>query len=459
MFVSKQNRLIRKKDGYSLEMTEIETKRDELHHIVILGGGFGGLYAAKVLSRGKVKVTVIDKRNFHLFQPLLYQVAAGWLSPGDIASPLRVVLNAYKDTYVLKAEVTDIIPQEKKVILRDGDIIYDTLIVATGSYHHYFGHDNWADIAPGLKTVEDALKIRRKILLSFEAAERETDPKKQQEWMTFLIIGAGPTGVELAGTIGELTRTTLKDDFRNINTEDAKIILVEGLNHVLPTYPPDLSEKAEKYLNNIGVNIRLDTMVTNIEDNKAIISRNGDSEVIQSRTILWTAGVKASALGKALAIHTGAKLDSSGRVIVNSDLSVPGYPNIFVIGDLAHLAYQGEESLPGVAPVAMQEGRYVAKLILNRVQGKDTGPFQYKEKGNLAVIGTNSAVADMGSLKFSGFVAWIIWAFVHIRYLIEFDSKVVVLFRWSWSYFTRKRGVRLITGEDPFPLIDTKKNE
>jgi NADH dehydrogenase len=451
--------LIRKKDGYSLEMTEIETKRDELHHIVILGGGFGGLYAAKILSRGKVKVTVIDKRNFHLFQPLLYQVAAGWLSPGDIASPLRVVLNAYKDTYVLKAEVTDIIPQEKKVILRDGDIIYDTLIVATGSHHHYFGHDNWADIAPGLKTVEDALKMRRKILLSFEAAERETDPKKQQEWMTFLIIGAGPTGVELAGTIGELTRTTLKDDFRNINTEDAKIILVEGLNHVLPTYPPDLSEKAEKYLNNIGVNIRLNTMVTNIEDNKAIISRNGDSEVIQSRTILWTAGVKASALGKALAIHTGAKLDKSGRVIVNSDLSVPGYPNIFVIGDLAHLAYQGGESLPGVAPVAMQEGRYVAKLILNRVQGKDTGPFQYKKKGNLAVIGANFAVADMGSLKFSGFVAWIIWAFVHIRYLIEFDSKVVVLFRWSWSYFTRKRGVRLITGEDPFPLMDTKKNE
>ena len=440
-------------------MTEMETNSDKLHHIVILGGGFGGLYAAKILSEGKVKVTVIDKRNFHLFQPLLYQVAAGWLSPGDIASPLRVVLNKYKNTYVLKAEVTDILPQEKKVVFRDGDINYDTLIVATGSYHHYFGHDQWANIAPGLKTVEDALEMRRKILLSFEAAERETDPKKQQEWMTFLIIGAGPTGVELAGTIGELTRTTLKDDFRNINTENAKIILVEGLNHVLPTYPPELSEKAEKSLKKLGVNIRLNTMVTNIETSRATISRNGDSEIIQSRTILWTAGVKASALGKALEKHAGAKLDKSGRVTVNADLSVPGYPNIFVIGDLAHLLYQGQDPLPGVAPVAMQEGSYVAKIILNRIKGKETKPFEYKEKGNLAVIGTNSAVADLGSLKFSGFIAWLTWAIVHIRYLIEFDSKVVVLFKWAWSYFTRKRGVRLITGEDPFPLIDTKKNE
>ena len=428
-------------------MTEIDAKNEELHHIVILGGGFGGLYAAKMLSQDKVKVTIIDKRNFHLFQPLLYQVAAGWLSPGDIASPLRVVLNDYKNTYVLKAEVTDIIPDEKKVIFNDGKITYDTLIVATGSHHHYFGHDNWAETAPGLKTVEDALEMRRKILLSFEEAEKETDPLKQQEWMTFLIIGAGPTGVELAGTIGELTRNTLKEDFRNINTEDSKIILVEGLNHVLPTYPPDLSEKAEKSLKKLGVNIRLNTMVTKIEDNRASISRNGDSEVIESRTILWTAGVKASSLGQALAKHSGSKLDKSGRVIVNPDLSVPGHPNIFVIGDLAHFSYKGEAPLPGVAPVAMQEGRYVAKLILDRIQGKEIKPFEYKEKGNLAVIGTNSAVADFGSLKFSGFLAWLIWAIVHIRYLIEFDSKIVVLFRWAWSYFTRKRGIRLITGE------------
>ena len=438
-------------------MSGRETNKNELHHVVILGGGFGGLYAAKMMSGANVKVTVVDKRNFHLFQPLLYQVAAGWLSPGDIASPLRVVLSDYKETYVVKAEVTDIIPSENKVVFRDGDISYDTLIVATGSYHHYFGHDEWARKAPGLKTVEDALEMRRKILLSFEAAERETDPGKQKEWMTFLIIGAGPTGVELAGTIGELTKTTLKDDFRNINTEDAKIILVEGQDQVLPTYPKDLSGKAEKFLKKLGVTIRVNTMVTDIEDNKAKISRNGDIETIQSRTILWTAGVKASSLGKALAKNADTELDRTGRVIVNPDLSVPGLPDIFVIGDLAHLAVDGAEPLPGVAPVAMQEGSYVAKLILNRLQGIETKPFKYREKGNLAVIGTNSAVADLGKLKFAGFFAWLVWAFVHIRYLIEFDSKVIVLFRWAWNYFTRKRGVRLITGEDPFPLVDSKR--
>jgi len=438
-------------------MSKQKIKKEELHHVVVLGGGFGGLYASKTLSKGKVKVTVIDKRNFHLFQPLLYQVAAGWLSPGDIASPLRVVLNDYQDTYVLKAEVTDIVPKEKKVIFRDGEIIYDTLIVATGSYHHYFGHDNWAQTAPGLKTVEDALEMRRKILLSFEAAERETNPEKQKEWMTFLIIGAGPTGVELAGTIGELTRTTLKDDFRNINTEDAKIILVEGLGQVLPTYPADLSAKAEMFLKKLGVTIKTNTMVTDINGTNAIINRNGDSEIIQSRTMLWTAGVKASSLGKALAKNTGAQLDKSGRILVNPDLSVPGQPDVFVIGDLANLSSEGSEPLPGVAPVAMQEGKYVAKLILNRLKGKETKPFKYKEKGNLTVIGTNSAVADLGKLKFAGFFAWLVWVFVHIRYLIEFDSKVIILFRWSWNYFTRKRGVRLITGEDPFPLVDSKK--
>ncbi len=352
----------------------------KLHHIVVLGGGFGGLYAAKILSEGKVKVTVIDKRNFHLFQPLLYQVAAGWLSPGDIASPLRVVLSDYQNTYVLKAEVTDIIPKEKRVIFRDGEITYDTLIVATGSYHHYFGHDSWAQTAPGLKTVEDALEMRRKILLSFEAAERETDPEKQKEWMTFLIIGAGPTGVELAGTIGELTRTTLKDDFRNINTEDAKIILVEGLDQILPTYPKKLSAKAEKFLKKLGVTIKVNTMVTDINGSNAIISRNGNSETIQSRTILWTAGVKASSLGKALSKNTGAELDKSGRVVVNPDLSVPGHPNIFIVGDLAHLSLEGQEPLPGVATVAMQEGKYVAKLILNRLKGKEKNHLSMKRK-------------------------------------------------------------------------------
>lgn len=437
-------------------MSKKETNNEQLHHIVILGGGFGGLYAAKMLSKGNVKVTIVDKRNFHLFQPLLYQVAAGWLSPGEIASPLRVVLNKYKNTYVVKAEVIDIVPDQKKVIFRDGEMSYDTLIVATGSNHHYFGHDSWANTAPGLKTVEDALTMRRKILLSFEAAERETDPAKQQEWMTFLIIGAGPTGVELAGTIGELSRNTLKNDFRNVQTEKAKIILVEGQDQVLPTYPQDLAEKARGYLEKLGVTIKTNTFVTEINGNNAVIKRNGSSEVINSKTILWTAGVKASVLGKALAENSGAELDSTGRVKVDTYLNVPGHDDLFVIGDLAHF---GRNPLPGVAPVAMQEGKYVARHILNKLEGKDTNPFIYKEKGNLAIIGTTSAVADLGKFKFSGFTAWLIWAFVHIRYLIEFDSKIVVLFRWGWNYFTRQRGVRLITGEDPFPLINSNKKE
>ncbi len=437
-------------------MTQQDTDTEKLHHVVILGGGFGGLYAAKMLSKGNVKVTIVDKRNFHLFQPLLYQVAAGWLSPGEIAAPLRVVLSDYKNTYVVKAEVVDIVPDHKKVIFKDGEMSYDTLIVATGSNHHYFGNDDWANTAPGLKTVEDALTMRRKILLSFEAAERENDPVKQEEWMTFLIIGAGPTGVELAGTIGELSRNTLKSDFRNINTSKAKIILVEGQDQVLPTYPKDLAKKAEGYLNKLGVTIKTNAMVTEINGDNAVIKRNGSSEVINSKTILWTAGVKASVLGKALAQNSNAQLDRTGRVMVNTYLNVPEHDDIFVIGDLAHF---GRNPLPGVAPVAIQEGKYVARLIMNRLAGKDTKPFVYIEKGNLAIIGTTSAVGYLGSLKFSGFTAWLIWAFVHIRYLIEFDSQVVVLFRWAWSYLTRQRGVRLITGEDPFPLINTNKKE
>lgn len=437
----------------------MESGNEKLHHIVILGGGFGGLYAAKELSRSNFRVTLIDKRNFHLFQPLLYQVAAGWLSPGEIASPLRMVLNRYKNTYVFKGEVIDILPGDKKVLLRDDEVEYDTLIVATGSHHHYFGHDEWAETAPGLKTVEDALEMRRKILLSFEAAERETDPENQKEWMTFLIIGAGPTGVELAGTLGELTRTTLKQDFRNINTADSKIILVEGQDHVLPTYPTELSVKAEKSLECLGVTIRLNTMVTEIKGNKVTIQRNGEQEEIQSRTILWTAGVKASFLGKVLERRAGAEIDKGGRVIVEPDLSVPGHPDIFVIGDLAHFSGKDGEPLPGVAPVAMQEGRYVSHLIEKRLEGKETEPFEYVDKGSLAIIGRNSAVAKIGKYKLSGFTAWIIWAFVHIRYLIEFDNQIVVLFRWAWNYFTRKRGVRLITGDIPATLIENKKKK
>lgn len=452
-----------RESGGEREITSEEAAMDseakKTHHVVILGGGFGGLYAAKKLSRLGIRVTLVDKRNFHLFQPLLYQVAAGWLSPGEIASPLRMILNRYKNTHVYQAEVTDILPDEKTVVLKDGKLTYDTLIVATGSHHHYFGHEEWAKDAPGLKTVEDALEMRRKILLSFEAAEREPDPNIQREWMTFLIVGAGPTGVELAGTIGELARTTLKNDFRNIDTRQTCIVLVEGRDHVLPAYPEELSKKAEESLRDLGVTIRLNTLVTDVKGNRVHILRNGVPEIIQSRTILWTAGVKASFLGKVLAERAGAELDGGGRVMVAPDLSIPGRPDIFVIGDLANFSHQAGKPLPGVAQVAMQEGSYVAGLIADRLAGKETKDFKYFDKGNLAVIGRNAAVADLGKLRLAGFPAWLIWAFVHISYLIEFDNKVLVLFQWAWNYFTRKRGVRLITGDVSPALVgksDTK---
>ncbi len=429
------------------------------HHVVIIGGGFGGLYCAKKLGDTPFKVTLIDKRNYHLFQPLLYQVASGWLSPGDITSPLRGILNRYKNITVFKAEVIGIEPQDKRVVLADGKIGYDSLILATGSTQHYFGNDNWAELAPTLKTVEDSLRIRKKILLSFEQAEREDDLKNIEELLTFIIVGGGPTGVELAGTIGELANTTLKNDFRNIDTRKTKIYLIEGLNRILPTYPDDLSNKAKKSLHKLGVDILESTMVTEVCKNEVKIETNDQLRQINARTILWTAGVKASKLGYILSSKTGVEIDHVGRVMVSSYLNIPGFPDIFVIGDLAHLSDGGGEPLPGVAPVAMQQGDFVAKLLKNQLNGKETKTFKYANKGNLAVIGRNSAVADLGRLKFSGFLAWLIWVFIHIGYLIEFDNKIMVLFQWASNYFTRKRGTRLITEEESYILINNKKNK
>lgn len=424
-----------------------------VHHVIVIGGGFGGLYVAKVLGNSPVKVTIIDKRNFHLFQPLLYQVATGGLSPGDIASPIRAVLNRYKNIWVITAEVVDIDPNGQKVILRDGEITYDTLIVATGASHHYFGNEQWAQEAPGLKTVEDALEIRRRVFLAFETAERETDPEIRRAWMRFIIVGGGPTGVELAGALGELACTTLKDDFRNINTSESEITLLEGANRILPTYPPDLSAKAQKALSQLCVNVQTQTMVTDIRDG-IVTTRSGNKiERIKAQTILWAAGVKASFLGQVLAKGTGAKLDHVGRVIVQPDFTLPNYPNIFVIGDLADYPHKDGKPLPGVAAVAMQEGAYVANVIKERLKGKFPPPFRYNNKGNLAVIGRNKAVVDLGRIRFNGFLAWLIWIFVHIRHLIEFDNKVLVLFQWAWNYFTRKRSALLITGKDPFPML------
>jgi NADH dehydrogenase len=434
-------------------------RNNDLHRVVIIGGGFGGLYAAKKLGNTPARVTLIDKRNFHLFQPLLYQVATGGLSPGDIASPLRGVLQSYKNISVLNGEVVDINTDQRKIILRDGEVSYDTLIVATGTSHHYFGHDEWAQMAPGLKTVEDALEMRRRILLAFEAAERESDPGKRYALMTFIIVGGGPTGVELAGALGELATGTLKNNFRNINPAESEIILIEGIDRVLPTYPPDLSARAEAKLKTLGINVRTNTMVTDIQNDTVTVRSSDHTEEFHARTILWTAGVKASFIGEVLARRTGAKLDRGGKVLVEPDLTIPGHQNIFVIGDLANFSHQDGKPLPGTAPVAMQQGEYAARVIRERLEGKNPLPFQYRNKGNLAVIGRNAAVADLGFLRLYGFFAWLIWIFIHIRYLIEFDNKVIVLFQWAWNYFTRNRGARLITGDDPFPLVEVQEKK
>lgn len=424
------------------------------HHVVIVGGGFGGLYAAKSLRHPSVKVTVIDKRNFHLFQPLLYQVATGTVSPADISSPLRGILGRNRNTKVLLDEVLDLDPKSKKIVLKGSVLSYDSLIMATGVSHHYFGNDQWQDIAPGLKTVEDALQMRGRIFSAFEAAEGETDPERRKALLTFVVVGGGPTGVELAGAIAELANQTLKGDFRNIDTTEAEVILIEGLDRVLPPFAPELSADAKEALERLGVTVRTGAMVTNITEESVTIRCGEDTEVIPSHTALWAAGVKASRMGAVLAERTGAELDRSGRVIVNPDLSVPDYEDIFVVGDLANFPHQGERPLPGVAPVAMQEGSYVAKLILKRMTNGTLDPFKYVDRGSMAVIGQNEAVVDLRFMKFSGPLAWFLWIFAHIYYLIEFDNKLVVMTQWAWNYVTRNRGARLITGptvESPTP--------
>jgi NADH:ubiquinone reductase (H+-translocating) len=430
-----------------------QVEKQSPHHVVIVGGGFGGLHAALSLGKAPVKVTLIDKRNFHLFQPLLYQVATGGLSPADISSPLRSILNKQQNTKVLMGEVRNVDPHQQKIFLNKGEITYDTLIVATGVSHHYFGNEQWAPTAPGLKTVEDALEMRRRIFMAFEAAEKETDVEKRRAWLTFVIVGGGPTGVELAGAIAELAYSTLKKDFRNIDTAEAKIVLVEGMDRVLPPYSPDLSAKAEASLINLGVKVQTKALVTNIEDNVVTIRQGDNIEQVEARTVLWAAGVKASAMGEILATHTGVELDRVGRVMVEPDLSIKGYPQIFVLGDLANFTKPDGKPLAGVAPVATQEGKYVADLIVKRLAGQTLPDFEYFDAGSLSVIGRHSAVADFGSVKLSGFFAWLIWVFVHIYYLIEFDNKLVVFIQWTWSYFTRKRGARLITGDESLGQI------
>jgi NADH dehydrogenase len=424
----------------------------ERHRIVILGGGFGGLSAAHALKNAPVEVTLLDRCNYHLFQPLLYQVATGSLSPANIAAPLRQILRRRKNTKVLLAEAVDIDATNRRVILSDGEVPYDTLIVATGSTHQYFGHDEWEQFAPGLKTVEDATAMRRRILLAFEAAEREPDPAKLKSWMTFVIVGGGPTGAELAGALGEIAHDTLTHDFRDIDPSQTQIILVEGTDRALPTYPPKLSEAARKMLVRLGVTVRTGAMVTDVKADSVTI-RDGDrTESIPTRTVLWAAGVLASPLGIILFKKADAPVDKLGRVLVSPDLSVPGHPEIFVIGDLANFSHQTGKPLPGVAQPAIQQGHYVGKVIRARLQNKKLSPFHYFDKGNLATIGRGAAVADLNWLQISGLPAWLIWIFIHLLYIVQFQNRLLVLLQWAWLYITFDRSARLITGENPLPL-------
>jgi NADH:ubiquinone reductase (H+-translocating) len=415
------------------------------HRVVVVGGGFGGLNVVRKLRRAPVQVTLIDRRNFHLFQPLLYQVATGGLSPANIAAPLRAVFKWQANAEVVLGEVTQIDAAEKKVILRDEEIGYDTLIIATGVSHQYFGHNEWEPFAPGLKTVEDATAIRARILTAFEEAERETDPARTRAFLNLVIVGGGPTGVELAGMLCELANETLRGNFRHINPADAEILLVEAADRVLPSYPEELSAKAAHSLERLGTLVRVNTRVTNIQNGWVTVESGGQTEAIATHTVLWAAGVQASPLGKALADATGVALDRVGRVIVEPDCSVPRHPEIFVIGDLANLRGTDGKPLPGVAQPAIQEGRYVAHLIAARLKGQSLPPFEYHDLGSLATIGRHAAVADLGRLKLSGWLAWWIWLLVHLLNIVQYQNRVLVLIQWGWNYFTRNRAARLIT--------------
>jgi len=428
-------------------------QQDARHHVVIVGGGFGGLFAARTLKSAPLRVTLVDRRNFHLFQPLLYQVATGVISPAEITAPLRHILRKQKNTAVLLGEVVDFDPANRRVILADGVIEYDTLILATGMKNHYYGNDQWEKVAPGLKSIEDSGLIRQKIFFAFEVAEREADPEKRKAWLTFVIVGSGPTGVELTGMVAEICRETLKDEFRSIRSEESEIILVDAAERVLPAFPHELSAHPKEKLLALGVQVRTGVKVTTINEQGIVLEDPAGTERIQARTVLWAAGVAASPLGRLLAERTGVLVDRMGRVVVNPDLSLVGHPEIFVIGDLAHLAGRDGKPLPGLAPVATQQGRYVARLIGRRLRGEGAPrPFSYFDKGTMAVIGRHAAVANVGRFRFGGITAWLLWLFIHLLLLINFESRLVVLVRWAFFYFTHGRGSRVLLDMDTLRL-------
>lgn len=420
-----------------------------VHRVVVVGGGFGGLYCARALARAPVEVTLVDRRNFHLFQPLLYQVATGGLSPANIASPLRGILSRQRNARTLLADVTGFDAAEKLVLTADGaKLPFDSLVVATGSTHHYFGRDDFEKLAPGLKSIEDATEIRARVLAAFERAERETDPAARARELTFVVVGGGPTGVEMAGTISELARHTLRRDFRTFDPAAARVVLIDGGDRVLGAFHPSLSAKAQVTLVRMGVEVINHAHVTDIRADHVIYKSGAVQNRIDAETVIWAAGVKASGLGKVLADALGGvTVDRGGRVPVGPDCAVAGHPHVFVIGDMALQLGSDGKPLPGLAPVAMQQGRYVADVIARRVRGDtEPRPFKYVDKGTMATIGRGRAVADTGYFRFGGFVAWLAWLFIHILYLAQFQNRVLVLFQWFWNYVTRNRAARLITG-------------
>lgn len=430
------------------------------HRVTIVGGGFGGLYAARGLGRDpRIDLTLVDRRNHHLFQPLLYQVATGALAPGEIAQPLRSILRRHQNTTVLLGEATGLDVERREVQMSDGGPIpYDTLVVATGARHSYFGHDEWARFAPGLKSIDDATEIRRRILIAFEAAEREHTPSLREEWLTFVVVGGGPTGVELAGALGEIARDTLRRDFRSISSRDARIILVEAMDRVLPVYPPGRSASAARQLRHLGVDVRTGTRVTGISEHAVNVVTASGPQVIPARTVLWGAGVQASSFAKQVAAATGAGTDRAGRIEVGPDLTIPGHPEIFVIGDAAVQPWKPDRPVPGVAQGAIQPGRYVARAIISRLDGRTPPAFRFRDLGDVAVIGRLSGVSNVGWLgpfgRTGGFVAWLLWLGIHIVYLIGFANRIVVLTRWAWTFLTHGRGSRLITGQPLLPDIE-----
>ena len=424
---------------------------NKLWKVVIVGGGFGGLSAARHVESDLVDVTVIDRRNYHLFQPLLYQVATGSLSPGEIASPLRGVISRQKNTRVWLGTVVDIDPNSKRVFLADGaTLAYDSLIVSAGSETSYFGHGEWHEWAPGLKSVEEATTIRHKILYAFEVAERISDPVQRRIWLTFVIVGGGPTGVELAGAIAEIARQTLKNDFRSIHPEEAQIILLDGAPRILMGFPEDLAKKASRSLAKLGVQVKCGAMVKHVDEAGLAIESSQRTDWIAAKTVIWAGGITASPLGRILASRTKAETDKGGRVRVRPNLTIPNYPDIYVIGDLAAAVDPTGKPLPGLAQVAIQGGTYAAKAILRKVKGQpELRPFHYFDKGSLAVIGRAAAIADVFGLHISGFLAWLVWAFIHLMYLVTFQSRLLVFFQWALQDLTFSRGARLITGAAP----------